>query len=79
MRDGADYIDCSVQTTKDDVPIYMQSPNLMIRTKKIITDSLFYPSRLSMLSDINEMVLDAQSGDQSIFTFDLTMAIDGGE
>lgn len=73
ISDGADYIDCSVQITKDGVPICRESPDLTIGTN-IITNSVFYPARLNNVSDINKMVLDKPSANSApgIFTFDLT-------
>lgn len=70
IRDGADYIDCSVQITKDGVPICRESPDLTIGTN-ILSNSAFYPSRLKTVTGINEMVLDTPNNKPGIFTFDL--------
>ena len=64
IRDRADYIDCSVQITKDGVPFCRESPNLLNGTS-IVSNSLFYPSRISMIPCVEE-------SDSGIFTFDLT-------
>lgn len=71
IRDGADYIDCSVQITKDGVPICRESPDLTIGTN-ILSNSVYYPSYLKNVPEINKMVLDAGNNDRGIFTFDLT-------
>ena len=64
IRDRADYIDCSIQITKDGVPFCRESPNLLNGTS-IVSNSLFYPSRISMIPCVEE-------SDSGIFTFDLT-------
>jgi len=64
IRDGADYIDCSVQITKDGVPFCRESPNLLNGTT-ITSNSEFYPSRSTTVQGIG-------STGAGIFTFDLT-------
>jgi len=64
IRDGADYIDCSVQITKDGVPFCRESPNLLNGTT-ITSNSAFYPSRSTTVPGIG-------STGEGIFTFDLT-------
>ena len=71
IRDGADYIDCSVQITKDGVPICRESPDLTTGTN-ILSNSVYYPSYLKQVQGINKMVLDQANTDPGIFTFDLT-------
>lgn len=74
ISDGVDYIDCSVQITKDGVPICRESPDLTIGTN-IVSNSVFYPTRLKTVSDINKMAVTATpstNGAPGIFTFDLT-------
>lgn len=63
IQDGADYIDCSVQMTKDGVPICREDPDLLISTN-VLSDSSFYPARQRTVSDIQAT--------EGIFTFDLT-------
>lgn len=63
IQDGADYIDCSVQMTKDGVPICREDPNLLESTN-VLSDSSFYPARQRTVSDIQDS--------NGIFTFDLT-------
>ena len=64
IRDGADYIDFSVQIKKYGVPFCRESPNLLNGTN-IVSNSLFYPSHISMIPGMEE-------SDSGIFTFDLT-------
>lgn len=63
IQDGVDYIDCSVQMTKDGVPICREDPDLLISTN-VLSDSSFYPARQRTVSDIQAT--------EGIFTFDLT-------
>eukprot|EP01018_Ginkgo_biloba_P036482 Gb_18319 [translate_table: standard] len=63
VQDGVDYIDCSVQMTKDGTAICRESPDLIEGTN-VLTDSSFYPARLARVSEIKK--------DEGIFTFDLT-------
>ncbi|KAH9306372.1 hypothetical protein KI387_010776, partial [Taxus chinensis] len=63
IRDGADYIDCSVQITKDGIPFCRESPDLFVGTT-ITSNSAFYPSRMTKVPAIQR--------NQGIFTFDLT-------
>lgn len=63
IQDGADYIDCSVQMTKDGVPICREAPDLSASTN-VLSVSSFYPARQRTVSDIQ--------ADKGIFTFDLT-------
>ncbi|XP_057831884.2 glycerophosphodiester phosphodiesterase GDPDL6 isoform X1 [Cryptomeria japonica] len=63
IRDGADYIDCSVQITKDGVPFCRESPDLMVGTA-VLSNSAYYPSLLKSIPDIQS--------DKGIFTFDIT-------
>lgn len=65
IRDGADYIDCSVQITKDGVPFCRESPDLMVGTA-ISSDSTYFPSLVKSIPDIQSK--------KGIFTFDLTWA-----
>ncbi|KAH9320905.1 hypothetical protein KI387_015544, partial [Taxus chinensis] len=61
IKDGADYIDCSVQMTKDGVAICRESPDLMGSTNVASVSSIF-PSRLMQVADIQK--------EKGIFTFD---------
>ncbi|KAH9306087.1 hypothetical protein KI387_010491, partial [Taxus chinensis] len=63
IRDGADYIDCSVQITKDGIPFCRESPDLLVGTT-ITSNSVFFPSRITKILAIQDS--------QGIFTFDLT-------
>uniref|UniRef100_A0A0C9SB61 glycerophosphodiester phosphodiesterase n=1 Tax=Wollemia nobilis TaxID=56998 RepID=A0A0C9SB61_9CONI len=63
IHDGVDYIDCTVQLTKDGVPICRESPDLIASTNVLEVSSI-YPSRLVEISDLQT--------DKGIFTFDLT-------
>uniref|UniRef100_A0A0D6QW44 glycerophosphodiester phosphodiesterase n=1 Tax=Araucaria cunninghamii TaxID=56994 RepID=A0A0D6QW44_ARACU len=63
IRDGANYIECSVQITKDGIPFCMESPDLTVVTN-IISNSAYYPSLMRSIPAIQ--VTDG------IFTFDLT-------
>ncbi|GLJ10050.1 hypothetical protein SUGI_0120960 [Cryptomeria japonica] len=63
IRDGVDYIDCSVQITRDGIAFCRESPDLFVGTT-IASNSAFYPSRMKTIPTIKN--------DQGIFTFDLT-------
>ncbi|GLJ48116.1 hypothetical protein SUGI_1015960 [Cryptomeria japonica] len=62
IKDGADYIDCSVQMTNDGFAICRESPDLIASTN-VLSDSSFYPSHLKEVSDIQK--------DKGIFTFNM--------
>lgn len=62
IKDGVDYIDCTVQMTNDGVAICRESPDLISSTN-VLSDSSFYPSHLEEVSDIQK--------DKGIFTFNL--------
>eukprot|EP01018_Ginkgo_biloba_P028322 Gb_10598 [translate_table: standard] len=63
IEDGADYIDCSVQMTKDGIAFCRESPDLMVGTT-VTSDSSFYPSRATTIPEIQKR--------QGVYTFDLT-------
>ncbi|KAF3774464.1 Glycerophosphodiester phosphodiesterase [Nymphaea thermarum] len=63
VKDGANIIDCSVQITKDGVPICLNSADLSIGTT--VTQTSF-SSRLTTIQEVQ-----SESG---IFTFDLTLS-----
>lgn len=53
IKDGADYIDCPIQMTKDGVPICRESPDLLISTD-VSLHSEFFPSRQSSITQFQE-------------------------
>lgn len=64
IKDGADYIDCPVQITKDGVPICLEFADLL-KTTDISLNTKFFPSMQSSISQFQSA--------KGIFTVNMTM------
>lgn len=65
VKDGADYIDCSVQITSDGVLICREFPDL-VQSTNVFTNSVLYSTYLATYPAIQSA--------QGVFTFDMSWA-----
>ena len=65
IADGADYIDCTIQITRDGVPVCRDDPDLL-KSTNVLSDQILYQDYLTTYSELQAA--------QGVFIFDISWA-----